>query len=145
MQATAALKVAVGLAAVHRGRITVLHVVAPLTSLSEIAWAESGDLRAALLKRLQADVAAATRRSAVRVRCEVVVGEPVRAILAAARSADAIVMSTLGQTGVARWLVGSVAEKVVRLSPVPVLTIRGGGKKTPLRRTRRRPRRGVAR
>ena len=33
-------------------------------------------------------------------------------------------MSTEGRTGLAHLLIGSVAEKVVRHSPVPVLTVR---------------------
>jgi nucleotide-binding universal stress UspA family protein len=53
-------------------------------------------------------------------------GEPWQEILAAAEEGDAdlIVMGTHGHRGVARVLLGSVAEKVVRLSPIPVLTIR---------------------
>ena len=39
--------------------------------------------------------------------------------------ADLIVLGTHGRQGVSRMLLGSVAEKVVRLSPVPVLTVRG--------------------
>jgi nucleotide-binding universal stress UspA family protein len=38
--------------------------------------------------------------------------------------ADLIVMATHGRRGVARALLGSVAEMVVRTSPVPVLTVR---------------------
>ncbi len=47
--------------------------------------------------------------------------------LATARQIDAglIVMGTHGRQGLPRALLGSVAEKVVRLSPVPVLTIHG--------------------
>jgi nucleotide-binding universal stress UspA family protein len=37
---------------------------------------------------------------------------------------DLVVMGTHGRRGVGRALFGSVAEKVVRLSPVPVLTFR---------------------
>jgi nucleotide-binding universal stress UspA family protein len=37
---------------------------------------------------------------------------------------DLVVMGTHGRTGLGRYLVGSVAEKVVRLSPVAVLTVR---------------------
>ncbi len=36
---------------------------------------------------------------------------------------DLIVMGTHGRRGIARALLGSIAEKVVRLSPVPVLTV----------------------
>jgi len=39
--------------------------------------------------------------------------------------ADLIVVGTHGRRGVSRALLGSVAERVVRLSPVPVLTVRG--------------------
>ena len=38
--------------------------------------------------------------------------------------ADLIVMATHGRTGLKQLLIGSVAEKVVRTSPVPVLTLR---------------------
>lgn len=39
---------------------------------------------------------------------------------------DLIVMGTRGRTGFERFLLGSVAEKVVRISPVPVLTVHIG-------------------
>ena len=40
---------------------------------------------------------------------------------------DVIAMSTHGRTGPARWLLGSVAERVVHSSKVPVLLIRATG------------------
>jgi universal stress protein A len=43
--------------------------------------------------------------------------------LSAKRHIDLIVMGTHGRTGVKHFLLGSVAERVVRESPVPVLTI----------------------
>ena len=48
-------------------------------------------------------------------------------ILAAAQELDAglIVMGTHGRRGLPRALLGSVAEKVVRLSPIPVMTVHG--------------------
>ncbi len=36
---------------------------------------------------------------------------------------DLVVMGTHGRTGFKKWIYGSVAERVVRLSPVPVITI----------------------
>ena len=51
--------------------------------------------------------------------------DPREAILAAARdlSADLVVMGTHGRHGIARALIGSVAEAIVRVSPVPVMTV----------------------
>ncbi len=40
---------------------------------------------------------------------------------------DLIVMSTHGRGGVARLMMGSVADKLVRSAPCPVLTLRGNG------------------
>jgi nucleotide-binding universal stress UspA family protein len=39
---------------------------------------------------------------------------------------DLIVLGTHGRKGIARALLGSVAEKVVRTAACPVLTVRGG-------------------
>jgi nucleotide-binding universal stress UspA family protein len=59
-------------------------------------------------------------------RTVVVEGEPAEAILAEAapRGADLIVMGSHGRGGLQRLALGSVAEQVVRRSPVPVLVAR---------------------
>ncbi|MFT4978035.1 MAG: universal stress protein A [Myxococcota bacterium] len=53
-------------------------------------------------------------------------GEPASEIVACAEEGghDLIVMGTHGRRGLARMLLGSVAEQVVRSSPIPVLLIR---------------------
>lgn len=53
-------------------------------------------------------------------------GSPVREIIHTSRDlpADLIVMSTHGRTGLSHVMMGSVAEKVVRYSTCPVLTIK---------------------
>ena len=43
---------------------------------------------------------------------------------AEAADVDLIVMGTHGRTGIDHYLIGSIAERVVRQSPVPVLTVR---------------------
>jgi nucleotide-binding universal stress UspA family protein len=55
-------------------------------------------------------------------------GEPASTIVATAReiSAAMIVLGTHGRRGLAHALLGSVAEKVVRTSEIPVLTVRAG-------------------
>ncbi len=60
------------------------------------------------------------------VETDTVVGRPSRAIVEYADEAgvDAIVMGSHGRDGVARILLGSVAETVVRRSSVPVTVVR---------------------
>ncbi|HTM08717.1 MAG TPA: universal stress protein [Verrucomicrobiae bacterium] len=62
----------------------------------------------------------------IKLRQDVVVGAPYEKIIekAAAENVDAIVISTHGRTGLVHALLGSVAEKVVRLAKCPVLTVR---------------------
>ena len=54
-------------------------------------------------------------------------GTPYEIITAEADDYDVIVMGTSGRGGLDRVVLGSVAERVVRHSPVPVLTVRIGG------------------
>lgn len=51
--------------------------------------------------------------------------EPAPSILAEAEQADLVVMTSHGRTGLGKWLLGSVAEKVVRAAPCPVLVLTG--------------------
>lgn len=55
-------------------------------------------------------------------------GPAAEAIVRAAKEmqADLIVMGTHGRKGLGRAVLGSVTDAVVRLAPVPVLTVRGG-------------------
>ena len=46
---------------------------------------------------------------------------------AEARAADLVVMGSRGLSGLEHLLLGSVAEKVLRRSPVPLLTVRSSG------------------
>jgi nucleotide-binding universal stress UspA family protein len=57
---------------------------------------------------------------------DVVQGNPAPTIVEYAEEFDhdLVVMPTHGREGLSRYLIGSVAEKVVRLSPVPVLSVR---------------------
>ena len=73
-----------------------------------------------------AEIAAELRARGVRTKSVVRRGEPVAAILNGAREADAdlIAMTTHGRSGFGRLLFGSVAEAVLRHSPVPVLLMR---------------------
>jgi nucleotide-binding universal stress UspA family protein len=66
--------------------------------------------------------------TAVEVTTAVRSGVPHEELLTYADEVDCglVVMGTHGRTGVRRYVLGSVTEKVVRLSEVPVLTVRSG-------------------
>ncbi|UQA58965.1 universal stress protein [Polyangium aurulentum] len=68
----------------------------------------------------------ATRKKVPGAEAVLRLGLPWDKVIAVATeiSADLIVMGTHGRSGIKRALLGSVAEKVVRHSPLPVLTIR---------------------
>lgn len=51
------------------------------------------------------------------------IGNPAQSIVEVSEEYDIIIMSTHGRTGFTRFLMGSVAEKVLRLSPVPVMVV----------------------
>lgn len=61
------------------------------------------------------------------VQTEAVFGSPALKVIQAAGQAELIVMCSHGYTGMTRWMLGSVAEKVVRHAPVPVLILREHG------------------
>jgi nucleotide-binding universal stress UspA family protein len=54
---------------------------------------------------------------------KIVKGHPADEILKAADDADLVVMGSLGRTGISRFLLGSVTEKVIRNSKMPVLVV----------------------
>lgn len=58
---------------------------------------------------------------------EIAVGDPTDEIVerAAESGYDLLVLGAHGRSGIARLLLGSVAEKVIRRSPCPVLVVRG--------------------
>ena len=69
------------------------------------------------------------KEAEVTVGRRVVVGIPYRTIVevAADEKVDLIVMATHGRTGFSHLFMGSVAERVVRTAPCPVLTIHPTG------------------
>jgi nucleotide-binding universal stress UspA family protein len=152
--ATRALRVAAELAAADGGRLVVLHALPPLYPVVGVPVmplrdslpqpSRSPQLVGGVRERLAAVVARAIAgRRSLRAECRVVIAEPVQAILDAARGASAIVMGTFGRTGLPHLLIGSVAEKTVRHSPVPVLTIRPRAMRASAARRARRRRRAA--
>jgi nucleotide-binding universal stress UspA family protein len=120
----------------YAGRIILLHVVVlpphfgPETTLMVTPESETPiGVRAYAVRLATKELAAKAEALAARgveVTPVVRVGHPVDEILAvvAERNVDVIVMGTHGRTGVEHLLVGSVTERIVRTSAVPVLTTR---------------------
>ncbi len=77
--------------------------------------------------RYVANIASA---NGIETKKAIVEGHPADEIINYAKenSIDLIVMGTLGKSGLDRFLLGSVAEKVVRNSEIPVLVVRGKSK-----------------
>ncbi|HZU29405.1 MAG TPA: universal stress protein [Bryobacteraceae bacterium] len=73
---------------------------------------------------------------AANIEIRVVEALPVEGIRAAAEDVRAgiIVVGTHGQSGVNRLMMGSVAERLINESPLPVLTVRGSGAQLNIRR-----------
>lgn len=72
-------------------------------------------------------VAEKAEKEGLEVERSTIEGHPADEIIKFARenSVDLIVMGTLGKSGLDRFLLGSVAEKVVRTSKIPVLVVHG--------------------
>jgi nucleotide-binding universal stress UspA family protein len=96
-------------------------------SQMELLASQMRDANAAAEKSLARFVEETLGDSASRVTVKVAEATPVDGILHAVEDcgADMISMGTHGRTGVNRWMLGSVAERVLRQSRVPVLTARG--------------------
>ncbi|HXH07608.1 MAG TPA: universal stress protein [Vicinamibacterales bacterium] len=124
--ARAGLRYALILAEHFGARLVLLTVNDPL--LEEVAAMElgarwlPGDTERELRKFLEATVDGGGPHAA-RIEFEVAVGKPAEEILRVARlrSADVIVMSTHGLTGVRKFFFGSTTERVLRETTVPVL------------------------
>lgn len=142
-----ALDYAIDLARSIRAELTILFVVEPVGS------GAGGDLystamdRSILFEERQRigseQLSLLGRRlgkRAIRFRTLVETGTPYRVIgeVAEKLRADLIVMATHGRSGVSHLLLGSVAEKVIRTAPCPVLTIRAGGAPRPTRKGNKR-------
>jgi nucleotide-binding universal stress UspA family protein len=130
--ANQALAYAIGLARRLEARVTLLHVI------QSPPWGGVGmDVTAPyaysqFIQKLEAEVAHSMQACLERVtagglagQAIVVHGVPFQEILETARrqTVDLIVMGTQGRTGLQHVLLGSVAEKVVRLAPCPVLVV----------------------
>lgn len=127
---TALLDYAVELGASLEARVVVCHVwQVPVYGFPVGASIPAAELGKAIEESARRALDAIVEERAdrgVELQAMLRVGTPWEQILEAAEEIDAdlIVMSTHGRKGFPRALLGSVAEKVIRMSSVPVLTLR---------------------
>ena len=131
---TPAFKRAMEMAKANRAQLMVLHVLAPVAPMvmtdgyvsPKVYDDMEAAARAGAQKQLRKLVDKA-KQSGVRVKSLLLEGVAHERITQAARSrkADVVVIGTHGRTGFARFFLGSVASRVLAISPCPVLTVRG--------------------
>lgn len=94
--------------------------------------ARSGADEAAMRACLARAQTALPRRAEERIRA----GRAADEIIAEASSGDytLIVMASRGRKGIARWLFGSVASRLARYAPAPVVIVKGPAPAEPVRR-----------
>ena len=108
--------------------VTVLHVIPAMNGFTvDLAGSPYYDPREAIAEARAQIQAACCRPCAAKVKSEVLAmdGPPADGILATANQiqADLVVMGTRCNRGLNKWLHGSVAETVLRSSPIPVVTV----------------------
>lgn len=132
------LKEALRLAKAHRARLCLLHVVEEFfvaQAGEAIVYAEEMfDALKASGRKVLARGQAAAKRSGVRASTVLVesIAQPVADVIvrqARRFRADLIVLGTHGRRGVRRMVLGSDAEQVLRRAAVPVLLVRGPGRR----------------
>lgn len=129
--ARAAIEHAFRLAEYHEASIRGLYVVneAKVASGSvELTWEGLHTYLYEEGKTVLTDLENWAENHPVTVETTIREGRPSSTIIDEATRADCdlIVMGTHGRVGIDRLLLGSVAERVVRTAPVPVLTVRTG-------------------
>jgi nucleotide-binding universal stress UspA family protein len=118
------------------GKVTALYVAnvsnyfAPVDMNYNVADEVIGSMRGLMLKDGEAAVKRVeemARTAGIPFEGKIIEGNPADDIMKFAEESkkDLIVMGGIGKTGLEKFLLGSVAEKVVRNSRVPVLVVRG--------------------
>jgi nucleotide-binding universal stress UspA family protein len=130
-QAEQALSTAVTLAEQFESELVLLRVVMPLPKSYRAGATSAADIEAAERDAVQEaigyldGIAAGIQEKGLSVQVAARFGNPSKAIIEFVRKnqIDLLVMCTRGQTGPARWLLGSVTDHVVRGSSIPVVVV----------------------
>jgi Universal stress protein UspA and related nucleotide-binding proteins len=128
-QVEKAIKAGIALAKLTGSRLYAIYVISSSGySPRDFGWQESlKELLEAEAKKAVSSVEDMGKISGIEVESVILEGHPADEILkfAEQEGMDFIVMGTLGRTGLERFLLGSIAEKVVRHSKIPVMVVKG--------------------
>ena len=125
----AAVAYAVSLAQKLGAKVHVVHAFElPLVGFPDGVLTVTAEMAGRILDAAQTalnKIVAEYEKQGVKLETSLEQADPREGVLQAAKKfgADLIVMGTHGRRGIARALIGSVTEAVVRTSPVPVLTV----------------------
>jgi nucleotide-binding universal stress UspA family protein len=100
--------------------------VTDIGGLSSESWYRNAqDKIQTEVKKYITNVADRLKKEGLKAKGVVITGSAADEILdyASKNKVDIIVMSTHGRSGVSRWVVGSVADKIIRHAPMPVLIV----------------------
>lgn len=124
--AWAALDEAVGLAAQFDATIHSLYIVDTTVAYADMDGSNLVNALETAGERTTEEAVERAESAGVEAVAAVEPGTPHRTILdyVGDNDVDMVVMGTHGRTGLERYLLGSVTEKVVRTADVPVLTVR---------------------
>ena len=117
------------LAKVLGASVTVLYVVEEIIYVPPSPYMSPPPITPSLAqsqeegKKIVEKVIEKGKEMGVKVTPMVTVGHPASEIIEHAKNHDLVVMGTLGRSGIVSLLIGSVAEKVVRHAPAPVLVV----------------------
>jgi nucleotide-binding universal stress UspA family protein len=128
-----AVDYAIGLARKYDAKLHLLHVVSPIlysTGQYALTVSDIADSIKRQSARKMKNLERKARAAGLTVCTEVRTGDVQREVESAIRDAkaDILVMGTHGRRGIEKWFLGSVTERMLRRSPIPVLTLRGSKK-----------------
>lgn len=124
-----ALSYAVDLAKRYGASVTLLHVYPVVNYAAAEGFAlytpeQLARLMTQLSDQMKAAEDQARAQGATQLDTSMLQGDAYQEVIKLAKEYDLVVMGTHGRTGIKHALLGSVAEKVVRTSTSPVLTVR---------------------
>lgn len=125
-----AAKEGIELAKLSGGKVTALYVVDVNRAVSDVSANIANEVIEGLKTTMRTEGEHATKyveesakMANVAAEKKIVEGNPAEEILKMAGGVDVVVMGSIGRTGLGKYLLGSVTDKVVRNSKVPVMVV----------------------